>query len=34
MRTVTIPDGTHFLFNDRPERGRQQILDEVIAWLA
>jgi pimeloyl-ACP methyl ester carboxylesterase len=33
VRVVTIPDGTHFLFNDRPERGRQQFLAEVLAWL-
>jgi pimeloyl-ACP methyl ester carboxylesterase len=33
VRAVTIPDGTHFLFNDRPERGRQQFLDGVIDWL-
>jgi pimeloyl-ACP methyl ester carboxylesterase len=33
VRVVTIPNGTHFLFNDRPERGRRQFLDEVIAWL-
>jgi pimeloyl-ACP methyl ester carboxylesterase len=33
VRQVTIPDGTHFLFNDLPERGRQQFLAEVTAWL-
>lgn len=33
-RIVTIPDGTHHLHNDRPERGRARFLDEVIAFLA
>lgn len=33
VRLVTIPDGTHFLFLDRPERGRQQFLTEVTDWL-
>jgi hypothetical protein len=31
---VTIPDGTHHLFIDRPERGRDRFLDEVTAFLA
>lgn len=26
---VTIPDATHFVFLDRPERGRTQMLDEI-----
>jgi pimeloyl-ACP methyl ester carboxylesterase len=34
VRLVTIPDGTHYLFNDRPEHGRQQFLEEVVAFLA
>jgi pimeloyl-ACP methyl ester carboxylesterase len=33
-RTVTIPGGTHYLFNDRPECGRQVFLDEVVMFLA
>jgi pimeloyl-ACP methyl ester carboxylesterase len=33
-RTVTIPDGTHHLFNDRPERGRTRFLEEVTTFLA
>jgi pimeloyl-ACP methyl ester carboxylesterase len=33
-RTVTIPDGTHHLFNDRPERGRTRFLEEVTSFLA
>ena len=31
---VTIPDGTHYLLNDRPQRGRQRFLAEVIEFLA
>lgn len=34
VRIVTISDGTHYLFNDRPERGRQAFLDEVVTFLA
>ncbi|MGH2534168.1 MAG: alpha/beta fold hydrolase [Thermomicrobiales bacterium] len=34
VRSVTIPDGTHYLFNDRHERGRSQLLHEVIAFLS
>jgi pimeloyl-ACP methyl ester carboxylesterase len=33
-RTVTIPGGTHYLFNDRHERGRQAFVDEVVTFLA
>ncbi|MBD2103696.1 alpha/beta fold hydrolase [Leptolyngbya sp. FACHB-261] len=32
-RTVSIPDGTHFLFLDRPERGRARFLQEVLSFL-
>jgi alpha-beta hydrolase superfamily lysophospholipase len=28
-RFVTIPDGTHFLFLDRPEHGRKEMLKEI-----
>jgi pimeloyl-ACP methyl ester carboxylesterase len=31
---VTIPDGTHFLFLDRPERGRTQMLKQIREFLA
>ena len=34
VRTVTIPGGTHYLFNDRPERGRRRFVEEVVAFLA
>ena len=33
VRTVTIPDATHFVHLDRPERGRQQFVDEVSRFL-
>jgi pimeloyl-ACP methyl ester carboxylesterase len=33
-RTVTIPDGTHHLLNDRPQRGRTRFLAEVTTFLA
>jgi pimeloyl-ACP methyl ester carboxylesterase len=32
-RTVTIPDGTHYLINDKPERGRQMLLNEVMSFV-
>jgi pimeloyl-ACP methyl ester carboxylesterase len=31
--TVTIPDGTHYLFNDRPERGRDRFIQEVLSFI-
>jgi len=34
VRAVTIEGGTHYLFLDRPERGRARFLDEVLALLA
>ncbi|MBD2258278.1 alpha/beta hydrolase [Pseudanabaena sp. FACHB-2040] len=33
VETVTIPDGTHYLFNDRPERGRDRFIQEVLAFI-
>jgi pimeloyl-ACP methyl ester carboxylesterase/quercetin dioxygenase-like cupin family protein len=33
-RFVTIPGGTHFLFLDRPEHGRTQMLHEIRAFLS
>ena len=34
VETVTIPDGTHYLFLDRPERGRDRFITEVLSFLA
>jgi pimeloyl-ACP methyl ester carboxylesterase len=34
VRAVTIKGGTHYLFLDRPKRGRARFLDEVLALLA
>jgi pimeloyl-ACP methyl ester carboxylesterase len=31
---VTIPDGTHFLFLDRPEHGRKEMLKEIQEFTA
>jgi pimeloyl-ACP methyl ester carboxylesterase len=33
-RFVTIPDGTHFLFLDRPEHGRTAMLKEIEGFLS
>jgi pimeloyl-ACP methyl ester carboxylesterase len=33
MRTVTLPHATHFVHLDRPERGREHLIDEVTALL-
>lgn len=33
VETVTIPDGTHYLFLDRPERGRDRFIAEVLSFL-
>ena len=32
-RTITIPDATHFVHLDRPERGRARLLEEVLDFL-
>ena len=32
-RVVVIPNATHFIFLDRPARGRKQFLEEVTAFL-
>lgn len=32
-RTITIPEATHFVHLDRPERGRTRLLEEVLAFL-
>lgn len=34
VETVTIPDGTHYLFLDRPERGRNQFIQAVLSFLS
>lgn len=34
VETLTIADATHFLFLDRPERGRDQFIDAVLSFLA
>ena len=34
VTTLTIPGGTHYLFLDRPERGRDQFLHEATTFLA
>ncbi|MGG6265499.1 alpha/beta hydrolase [Leptolyngbya sp. AN03gr2] len=33
VETVTISDGTHYLFLDRPERGRDRFIQEVTSFL-
>jgi pimeloyl-ACP methyl ester carboxylesterase len=32
-KVVIIPDATHFVHLDRPERGRKMLIDELIAFL-
>lgn len=34
VRAVTFPQATHFLFIDRPERGRDRFLKEVLPFLS
>ena len=34
LRAVTIPDATHYVFNDRPHRGRDALVSEVLGFLA
>ena len=34
VEAVTIPGATHFVHLDRPERGRQEFVDAVVAFLA
>jgi pimeloyl-ACP methyl ester carboxylesterase len=34
IRTITIPGATHYLFNDRPDRGRNAFIHEVLRFLA
>jgi pimeloyl-ACP methyl ester carboxylesterase len=32
-KIVTIPDATHFVFIDRPERGRARLIEELVSFL-
>jgi pimeloyl-ACP methyl ester carboxylesterase len=32
-RVVTIPDATHYLFNDRPAHGRARLIEEIVAFI-
>jgi pimeloyl-ACP methyl ester carboxylesterase len=34
IHTVTIPGATHYLFLDRPQRGRRRFLQEVLSFLS
>jgi pimeloyl-ACP methyl ester carboxylesterase len=34
VRKVTLPDATHYVHLDRPERGRNVFLKEVVSFLA
>lgn len=34
VRILTLPDATHFVHLDRPEHGRDRLLNEVVAFLA
>lgn len=34
IEIVTIPDATHYVFNDRPERGRRQFIQAVLTFLS
>jgi len=33
VKTVVFPQATHFVHLDRPEHGRQQLLEEVSTFL-
>jgi pimeloyl-ACP methyl ester carboxylesterase len=33
-KVVTIPDATHYVFIDRAERGRAQLLDEIVSFVS
>lgn len=33
VKAVTIPNATHYLFNDRPNRGRDRFIQEVQTFL-
>jgi pimeloyl-ACP methyl ester carboxylesterase len=34
VRTVVIPNATHFVHLDRPEHGQREFLQEVLAFLS
>jgi pimeloyl-ACP methyl ester carboxylesterase len=34
VRAVTIPEATHYVHQDRPERGRDLLMKEVLGFLA
>ena len=34
VKIVVLPNATHFVHLDRPERGRQQLLDQMITFLS
>ena len=34
VRAVTIPEATHYVHLDRPERGRDLLMKEVLGFLA
>jgi pimeloyl-ACP methyl ester carboxylesterase len=33
LRVIVIPNATHFVHLERPERGRQLLLNEVLEFL-
>jgi pimeloyl-ACP methyl ester carboxylesterase len=33
QQLITIENGTHFLFLDRPEQGRDRFIQKVLAFL-
>jgi pimeloyl-ACP methyl ester carboxylesterase len=33
VKVVVLKDATHFVFLDRPEHGRNVLMEEVVAWL-
>jgi pimeloyl-ACP methyl ester carboxylesterase len=33
VRVVVIPDATHFVHLDKPERGRSQLIDEIVQFV-
>jgi len=33
VKIVVLKDATHFVHLDRPEHGRQQLIDEVVGWV-
>lgn len=33
VKIVVLKDATHFVHLDRPEHGRQQLIDEIVGWV-